>query len=241
LTTTKRKTIPIIILLVFSLLFIPIAPSNAEDVSLDKPKAQVIQIEENGNQILEVSQNDKKVYCVFSHGIIMDKPNEVEDNGVRYYFSLTENIDEAKEIVKYDPSANENQDDSSELSSSFWHGSYIESYSNWLHVHLAPVDVSYITSLGWVAADTLAAILIATGVVSITVGVALGGIATVAIISYSWYVQNNDGSVDIETQIPSLNPSRWVNPGQYLGWATSGTNWGHDYYWPSNAPAYGYP
>ena len=85
--------------------------------------------------------------------------------------------------------------------STFFHNSYVEDYTSWLghgyHIHFSARDASYITNLGWVGADVSSALLVYYGVLTGGIGIVVGAVATVAVLTFYWVEQNDDGSIDI--------------------------------------------
>ncbi len=110
-----------------------------------------------------------------------------------------------------------------ESKQTFWHDSFVETESgtNAHRVHLSPTDVSFITNMGWVSADTLAGALVVTEVISSGAGVVLGGVATIAVLTLSWAEQNDDGSLDIWIPQSALRP---LERGK-TGWVQIGKHW----------------
>jgi hypothetical protein len=86
-------------------------------------------------------------------------------------------------------------------SSNFWHSSYVEDYTSKLghgyHIHFSSTDTSYVTNMGWVAADGVAAALAEAGVLTGGIAIIVGAVATGAILTVSWAEANSDGSIDI--------------------------------------------
>lgn len=249
---TSKKVL--VVLLAVVMVFFGFS-SNVDAASPAKSagyQSKVIAKKVNGNQVVEVKEGDKTGYVVVSAPVVSpsvaDKSvsKEVESqsqSGQRWYLHFTEDLAEAQQVASIRPTDRIETMGivSPDATKYFWHNSYIENWWNILHgsgyhLYLAPSDVSYITNLGWIAADTLAAVLIAAGIVSLPVGIALGCIATLAIVTTSWALQNNDGSIDIYSPDKDRYDNRSVSPGQYLGTAKSGIGVWKNYTWPSNAP-----
>lgn len=151
----------------------------------------------------DIMKNDKKSDYSYS--------NRVE-------FGIFSNEAEAMEVfTEFTTSA----------STGFWHGSYIEDYYSWAghgyHVHLSARDASYVTNLGWVAVDSIAAALVYIGAVTGGVGIVLGAIATVAVLTLYWAEQNDDGSLDIWS--PDAFRGNSALPGASLGTIKIGSHW----------------
>ncbi len=115
--------------------------------------------------------------------------------------------------------------------SSFFHGSYIEDYYSWAghgyHVHLSSRDASYITSMGWLSADSIAGALAALGIISVGVAVLIGFIVTASVLTLYWIEQNNDASLDIWSPDKLRNgiPGFGILPGTRLGTVKVGRHW----------------
>lgn len=189
-----------------------------------------------GHQVVEVAKNGTIGYIIVSSAI------DTQDGNTRNYLAFAENLQQAKRI------ANAPVQTSGVVApeaSYFWHNSYVErtwhlTRGSGTHLYLSPVDTGYITNLGWVAADTLCGALVVAGVITGGAAVVIGGIATIAVLTLSWSMQNDDGSLDIYAYDKYIKPASCAYGGQYLGYALSGTgNW-YDYYWPSYAPSYCY-
>ncbi len=258
---TKSKWVKKIlnIFLISMLIFTYTIPANAEVIGSEtKTKTKIAYTDKNGNQVVEVTNNNETGYVVVSKGV---KYNDLSDEtklndlaektkskkviGERWYLAFSENLDNAIEMAKIAPPEPTKQTDNkySIQATYFWHSSYVESYWNTSdsfskHVHLTPIDATYITNVGWISADTLAGALIATGVVTLGTGLVIGGIVTLAIISYAQFASNSDGSFDIYSPNSYRVDNTSVSPGQYLGYARAGTGWWNYYYWPSYAPGY---
>lgn len=157
--------------------------------------------------------------------------NSDKQAGTRTNFGFASSLSEAESILS-DMNfqlSKKTESQTSEVSPMsrgyFWHGSFVEDYWGYAghgyHVYLAPVDVSWITNMGWIAGDSVVAALVATSVVTAGTGVILGGIVTAAVVTWSWYEQNNDGSLDIwspDAFRSSTRGNSYVQVGRHWYW-----------------------
>lgn len=251
-----KKIITIVLALTVALFTTSVAHAAPDRASATKQIAKVIEKTANGNQVVEITKGDKKTYAVVSAPIAFKDLPKTEQlrsqsakradgaNITRTYLQFADTLTEAQQVAATKPNSNTTTAvATTESTSYFWHNSYIENWWNLLngygyHIYLSPVDTSYVTNVGWVVADTLAAVLVATAVVTAPVGLVIGGIVTVAVLTTSWLLQNNDGSIDIYSPDKERYDSYSVDPGQYLGSAKNYDDIWKNYYWPSYAPAY---
>ncbi|SFR09717.1 hypothetical protein [Desulfoscipio geothermicus] len=251
----KRISITIIFCLLL-VNFLPAAFATEKDLTNNDIK--IVYISKNKSKVLEAKYGSNTTYIVVADLIkindlsdkkkikeITDKDKEAKILGNRTYFTFVENLDEAKKMADNAPTPDSNTSGevSTESIKYFWHYSYIEDYYSGgilnYHTHLSPTDVAYVQNVGIAIADTLSAVLVATGIVTGPVGVVLGGIVTIAILSYFQYATNPDGSLDINAKRTDLNINdTTVESGERLGLAQAGTGYWRTYYWPSNAPDY---
>ncbi|MBW7475606.1 hypothetical protein K0T92_12685 [Paenibacillus oenotherae] len=222
------------------------------------PTGEVVYQSELGNKVVKIqkTEDDVESYVVVSKPIIYNEITEELKKKMigskekvkiqRVYFENADSIEQAKRIAATpSPELTKGASGIQALSKvSFWHGSFIEEVWSWWwgdgwDIHISSTDVNYITNLSWVGADSLAAYLAATGVISNPAAVVVGGILTVAILTLSWSLQNNDGSIDITVYEPNINMANGVcvQASQWLGQATGLTGF-LNYFWPSNAPGF---
>lgn len=126
----------------------------------------------------------------------------------------------------------------------FWHGSYINDYYDWWYhgyqVHLAPVDVNYVTALSWVGAESLAGAFCLALSIPAAPALAIGAGITVLVLTAYWAATNNDGSIDVYSLDKNRNDHDPIYPGDYVGQFRTGTGLTWDIYWPPDAPVISY-
>lgn len=237
--------------LVFSFVAKPIyaAEANYDACKQEKQKAEVVYEADNGNKVTKVSKDGKEIFVVTSEPIISrnvtdDEKKELTESKEsivteKVYIELTDTLENAKQIADTPPVNDSSQIATASTTYAFWHGSSVERVWDWwygdgTHGHLSPVDTNYVTNMGWVSADSLASALVIAGVLDPPAGLAFGAILTVGVLTKSWNLQIDDGSIDITAYDNNILPALCVKAGQYLGQAISRTGF-LNYYWGSLA------
>lgn len=176
---------------------------------------------------IEKSSNYNLTELTFSQeGKVSDATSDVSayTYSNKTYFSLYETESEALRAV----SAKSDNSYSTMNTSNFWHGSYIQDYTSWAghgyHIYLSARDASYITNVGWVACDGIAAGLALAGALTGGAAIVIGAVATIAVLTVYWKEQNNDGSLEIWSP-DSMRGSSLPLPGVKFGTAKIGSSW----------------
>ncbi|SFR14624.1 hypothetical protein [Desulfoscipio geothermicus] len=143
---------------------------------------KIVYISKSKSKVLEAKSGSTTTYIVLVDPIkindlsdkkkikkITDKDKEAKIVGNRTYFTFVDDLEKAKKMADSAPTSDSNT--SGEVSTEpidyFWHYSYIEDYYSGgvlnYHTHLTPTDVAYVRDVGIAIADTLSAVLVATG------------------------------------------------------------------------------
>lgn len=132
-----------------------------------------------------------------------DNSKNEKRQATRINFGFANSLENAKNILSDInlSETNKNSEISAMSRGYFWHGSYVEDYWGYAghgyHIKLAPVDVSYITNMGWVVLDSFVGVLAALGLISGGWAAAIGFIVVAAVLTVAWRETNGDGTMDI--------------------------------------------